>query len=37
LRRSSFVMCNTPVEVHLSQPGVSIIRAAPHFQFSAAC
>ena len=28
-RLSSFVMCNTPVEVQLPQPGVSIIRAAP--------
>jgi hypothetical protein len=30
LRRSSFVMWNTPVEFNLPQPGVSIIRAAPH-------
>ena len=29
-RPSSFVMWNTPVEVQLPQPGVSIIRAAPH-------
>jgi len=29
LRPSSFVMGNTPVEVNLPQPGVSIIRAAP--------
>jgi hypothetical protein len=28
-RPSSFVMCNTPVEVQLPQPGVSIVRAAP--------
>jgi hypothetical protein len=29
LRPSSFVLCNTPVEVQFAQPGVSIIRAAP--------
>jgi len=29
LRPSSFVMWNTPVEVQFTQPGVSIIRAAP--------
>ena len=29
LRPSSFVMCNTPVEVQFPQPGVSIVRAAP--------
>src|SRR4029077_10553790 len=35
LRPSSFVMCNTPVEVQLPQPGVSIIRAAPQFVLGA--
>src|SRR4029077_20996755 len=34
-RPSSFVMCNSPVEVQLPQPGVSIIRAAPQLRAKA--